>query len=303
MNLQLENVSLTSNTGPNSFANKLIKYKPDSITFDTDKELEAILCFIESRRQKAEKPLFLRMDGIYVNTAQDYLRQNQNIKRTYKMSSGVIFQSQFGKKLIQKTFGAHPNTIVIPNGADILSIKQAKEFPFEKYDNLWCCAANWRPHKRLGENIRFFLENSGPNDGLIIAGSVAPREQVKHSRIHYAGSLQQKQLFSLYKKSKYFVHLAFLDCCPNVIIDARACGCHIICTDSGGSREIAGSNATVIKDLDWDFKPLDLYNPIKLDFSRKIDNSEFEDSDYDMFNVSKQYFDFIEKSLRGNTND
>jgi len=293
MNIDLENINLSSNSGPNSFANKLMKYKPEYVTFDTNREYEAILCFIESRRLAFEKPLFLRMDGIYINTAQNYSAQNANIKRTYQMSSGIIFQSAFGKKLIEKTFGVHENSIIIPNGADLLSIVAAEPLAFNKYDNLWCCAANWRPHKRLSENIRYFLEHAGDNDGLIVAGGVPLSNQIRHPRIHYAGDLNQNQLFSLYKKSKFFIHLASLDCCPNVVIDARACDCKIVCTDSGGSREIAGVDAIVIKDLDWDYEPLDLYNPIRLDFSNTVDNSPLGNSDYNMSNVSKSYFDFI----------
>ena len=297
MNIQLENINLSSNSGPNSFANKLIKYKPDNVTFDNTKGYDASLCFIESRSITPEIPLFLRMDGIYINTAQNYTAQNANIKRTYHIASGIIFQSEFGKKLIEKTFGVHSNSIVVPNGADSLSIVAADPLEFNKYENLWCSAANWRPHKRLSENIRYFLEMAGANDGLIIAGGVPRSDQINHPRIHYAGNLNQNQLFSLYKKSKFFIHLASLDCCPNVVIDARACGCKIICTDSGGTREIAGANATIIKDLEWDYEPLDLYNPIRLDFSKTVDNLPFGNSDYDMSNVSKNYFNFIKNSL------
>ena len=297
MNINLENINLQSNSGPNSFANKLVKYKPKYITFDNNREYEATLCFVESHNLLPLKPLFLRMDGIYINTAQNYSAQNANIKRTYQMSSGIIFQSEFGKKLIEKTFGVHENSIIIPNGADLLSISDTQPLAFNKYENLWCCAANWRPHKRLSENIRYFLEHAGDNDGLIVAGAVPLSDQVKHTRIHYSGDLNQKQLFSLYKRSKFFIHLASLDCCPNVVIDARACDCKIVCTDSGGSREIAGSNAVVVKDLDWDYEPLDLYNPIKLDFSETIDNSLFGNSDYDMSSVSRKYFDFIKDGV------
>jgi glycosyltransferase involved in cell wall biosynthesis len=297
MNIHLENVNPHSNTGPNSFANKLMKYRPSDITVDNRSPASATLCFIESGQQIPTAPLFQRMDGIYINTAQDYERQNANILRTYRMTTGVIFQSEFGKKLIQKTFGQHNNAVVIPNGADLQAISEAKMLPFNKFENVWSCAANWRPHKRLSENVRYFLEHSTSDDCLIIAGAVPGTDQIKHPRIRYAGSLNQNQLFSLYKRSKYFVHLASLDCCPNVVIDARACGAKVICTDSGGSREIAGSNAIVIKDLEWDYEPLDLYNPIRLDFNHTLSNEGYENSDYDMRNVSQKYFDFIKNSI------
>ena len=128
--------------------------------------------------------------------------QNQNIKRTYDLATGVIFQSSFNKALTTKYFGEHKNSIVIHNGADLDRIKNVEPLNFNRYENLWSCASSWRPHKRLGENIRYFLEHSGDNDGLMVAGSVSQEDRVKHERVHYVGVLNQKQLFALYKRVK-----------------------------------------------------------------------------------------------------
>jgi glycosyltransferase involved in cell wall biosynthesis len=296
LNIHLENIDLNSYSGPNSFANKFVNYV-EGCTFDPNKEAAAHLCFIETHKNHFEKPLFLRLDGIYVNAKQDHQRQNYNIKRTYDLAKGVIFQSEFGKKLIFKTFGEHPNYTIITNGADTRKISETEPLKYTKYENVWACASNWRPHKRLDSNIRYFLEQAGPNDGLIVAGAVPRNQQVQAKNIHYVGTLNQKQLFSLYKRSTFLIHLASLDCCPNVVVDARACGCKIICTDSGGTREIAGSDAIVIKDLDWNFEPLDLYNPCELDFSNFSDLNGL-DSEVDMSYVSKRYINFIKESLK-----
>jgi glycosyltransferase involved in cell wall biosynthesis len=110
------------------------------------------------------------------------------------------------------------------------------------------------------------------------------------------GVLQTKQLVSLYKASDYFVHLAWLDHCPNVVVDARACGCKIICTNSGGTKEIAGPNATIVQEEPWDFRPVELYSPPSLDFSRKVNNSH--DVEYDMLIVAEEYIDFLKQALQ-----
>ena len=187
------------------------------------------------------------------------------------------------------------NSIVIHNGADINVIKQTPVLQFNKYENLWCCAASWRPHKRLNENVRYFLEHSGKNDGLMIAGNVNSLDIYRHNRIHYLGNLNQKQLYSLYKKSRYFLHLAWLDHCPNVVVDARASGCQIICSSAGGTKEIAGSNAIVIQEDEWDFKPVKLYSPPKMNFAKKINIGQ--NSELDMMKVSEMYKNFILKDL------
>ena len=87
MKLKLENVNLSSNSGPNSFASKLSSYIGDHGVELNSGIADAYLCFIESSRQKYDKPMYQRLDGIYFNTVQDYNSLNSNIRRTYEMSS------------------------------------------------------------------------------------------------------------------------------------------------------------------------------------------------------------------------
>lgn len=305
MRIWWENVNFDRNNGPNSFAQKLVKQldkKGHSNSMkDISKRPDAMMCFIESRRENLSKafghddiPLLLRLDGIYFNTRGDWKNQNTNIKRTYHGSQGIVFQSNFAKKVITHYFGEHPNTAVIQNGADIEYIDQIKplEAPFlDKYEDIWTCCADWRPHKRLKDNVNYFLEYSGPNDLLVVAGK-PPDDAPRHERVMYIGYVDPAQLYSLYKRSRYFIHLAWLDFCPNVVVDARACGCQVICTSSGGTPEIAGKNAIVIEQEPWDLKPMDLYDPPPLDFSKKIENKW--DLGYDMESVAIKYEKFIE---------
>ena len=298
MNLVLENVNLNSNSGPNSFGQKLFKYMPScGVTLNNTPEPDAYLCFIESGRTTHNAPLIQRLDGIYFNSASDYTAQNSNIKRTYEMSTGVIFQSNFNKELTFKYFGPHNNYAIIHNGADIELINNTEKIQIDKYENIWSCASSWRPHKRLNENIRYFIEHAGPNDGLIVAGNT--EERVQHSRIHYVGDLSTQKLFSLYKASKYFLHLAWLDHCPNVVVDAMSAGCQIICSSAGGTKEIAGPNAIVIEENEWDYSPVELYNPPEMDFLNKSENIWHKNEQFDMESVCLKYYNFI----NGKTNE
>jgi glycosyltransferase involved in cell wall biosynthesis len=295
MNIFLENVNLKNNNGPNSFANKLVPY----ITrlgheIVPPQYADIKLCFIESNNLDCNIPRVQRLDGIYFNTAFDYNLQNKNIKRTYEISNGVIFQSNFNKKLITKYFGEHPNSQIIYNGADTEAISLARPMKNEiEGRNIWSCAAAWRPHKRLEENIRYFLEHKEEKDILIVAGHTP--SVVEDPNIHYAGNLSQTQLYSLYKGCKYFIHLAWLDHCPNVVVDARASGCQIICSNTGGTQEIAGPDAIIIEEAEWDFAPLNLYDPPKLNFEKKLDTGH--NVGYNMDMVAKEYAKFMENNL------
>jgi len=293
MNICLENVDLKSDSGPNSFANKLVKYlsKDGHIITDLDKA-DTRLCFIQANHKSTTVPLFQRLDGIYFNTDQDYEQQNYNIQKTYNQAHGVIFQSEFNKRLTYEYFGPHEYTAVIHNGADIelidniLPLKHAK---LDEYNNIWSCASSWRPHKRLSDNIRYFLEHSKEDECLVVAGDCD--QKVKDDRIFYVGHASQEQLISLYKASKYFIHLAWLDHCPNVVVDARASGCQVICSSTGGTKEIAGPNAIVIEEKEWDYRPIKLYTPPAINFEKKINN--LCDMSYNMGNVVEKYVNFM----------
>jgi len=119
MNVFLENVNLNSNSGPNYFAQKLMKYLNfRNVTFNPLLEYNLKLSFIESYNQQPQLPMIQRLDGIYFNANFDCNKMNANIKRTYEDANGVIFQTNFNKELIFKWFGPHPNYEVINNGSD-----------------------------------------------------------------------------------------------------------------------------------------------------------------------------------------
>jgi glycosyltransferase involved in cell wall biosynthesis len=307
MNIYLDNVNLGSTSGPNSFANKLIKYGGlNGCLFDFSQKPDAYLSFIETHRTSFDAPMYQRLDGIYFNTHSngysytDYKLQNSNIKRTYEIADGVIFQSEFNKRLTTKYFGEHPNSKVIHNGADINLINDIKHLNhpvLDSFEDIWMCASHWRPHKRLGDNIRYFLEHSGGKDCLVVAGQKDDYERhwfeeyFNHDKIFLIGNIPLKALTALYKRSKYFLHLAWLDHCPNVVVDARASGCTIVCSSTGGTKEIAGPDAIVIEEEEWNMEPVDLYNPPEMNFSKKIDNNW--DIDYNMNTIVLEYMDFM----------
>jgi glycosyltransferase involved in cell wall biosynthesis len=288
MNIHLDNVNLSSNNGPNSFAKKIEKYgKLNGLSFDYKNNADAFLTFIETKMVNPTAPIIQRLDGIYYNTKTDYSLLNKNIKRTYDMATGVIYQSEYGKKLVCKYFGDHPNGVVIHNGADVDLIEQTKPLnnsTLDKYEKIWVSAASWRPHKRLRDNIDYFLQHSSEKECLVVAGPTDTR--VDNSRIYFVGNLPQRPLIALYKRADVFLHLAWLDCCPNVIVDARASGCKIICSSTGGSAEIAGPDATVLLENEWDFEPVELYKPPVINFDKKVDNNI--NINYDMNNVTQK---------------
>ena len=296
MKFYLDNVNLGSSSGPNSFARKLKDSLIDMSHSVSDVDPEVQIAFILATRKLA--PMIQRLDGIYFNSEQDWKNLNAPIKATYDISDAVVFQSHFNRSLTEKYFGKKELFEVIPNGTDLHAISQIPELShpvIDKYEKVWCCAASWRPHKRLSENIRYFLEFSDIDTCLVVAGN-NPDHVIEHERVFYSGNLSWEQLIGLYKRSEVFIHLALMDHCPNVVVDARASGCKIVCSDSGGTKEIAGSDAVVVKDMDWDYAPFALYKPPSLDFSQILKSGI--DSNLDVKYSAEQYIRIAESLIR-----
>ncbi len=296
MKIYLDNVNLGSSSGPNSFARKLKDSLLDMSHSVTDVNPDVQISFILATRKLA--PTLQRLDGIYFNSEQDWKNLNAPIKATYDISDAVVFQSHFNRTLTEKYFGKKELFEVIPNGTDLHAISQISALAhpeIDKYEKVWCCASSWRPHKRLSENIRYFLEFSDIDTCLVVAGN-NPDHAIEHERVFYSGDLSWEQLISLYKRSEVFIHLALMDHCPNVVVDARASGCKIVCSNSGGTREIAGSNAVVVKDMEWDYMPFALYKPPTLDFSQILKSGI--DSNLDVKYSAEQYIRIAESLIR-----
>ena len=281
MKIFTHNFNPNSNSGPNKFSRQLFRQltKDMGVVVESNQlDADIEFCLIQQQSLKV-KPMVLRLDGIYFNSDQDYNRQNSPIKFAYDNSDSVIFQSEFNKKLTEKWFGEHKKGVVIHNAPDTDFIKKTKKVVFEndQLDNseIWVCASSWRPHKRLKENIRYFLNFAPKSAFLIVAGSGYTLQDLEDfkgeisKRIFLTGEIGYDQLIGIYKKATTLVHLAYLDHCPNVVVDAQEAGCKIICSSTGGTSEIV-NNGIIVYEKEWDMEPTKLYEPPVINFNNQI---------------------------------
>lgn len=285
MKIFTHNFNPQSNSGPNKFTRTLFQklIKDNNVYLSHQKDADIEFCVIQQQAFKL-KPMVLRLDGIYFNSEQDFNQQNAPIKFAYDNADAVVFQSNFNKKLTESWFGSHKNSHVIHNAADssFINLPDLKQGVIPKFGNemfwpwdyekeVWSCAASWRPHKRLLQNVLYFLDHAPDNAVFAIAGGLGMDEAKQYMnmspRIYVLGELQYPQLISLYHRSTTFVHLAYLDSCPNVVIDAQAAGCKIICSSTGGTHEVVNNGIVILED-EWDMKPCTIYKPPNMDFSK-----------------------------------
>jgi glycosyltransferase involved in cell wall biosynthesis len=299
VNILFDNVDWNSTAGPHWFGRKLASHlNQNGHGINTGND-DVQLSIVMASQKREGLPLIQRLDGIYYDTAKDYVQMNAPIKATYDVADGVVFQSEWSKKLVESQFGPAKKYAIINNGTDIDVIQSIPPATgLDDFDKVWSCASSWfyedgtqRYIKRLEENIRYFQEHSGENDILCIAGDVRDFENPDDDKIVFLGELGLTELFSVYRRSDYFLHLGRFDNCPNVVVDARAAGCHIICSSLGGTVEVAGKDATVIVEDEWDFVPFECNVLSSLDFSRKMNNTYEKDISMDF--VSDRYLEFF----------
>ncbi len=301
MKIHLENVDLSARSGPNSFAKRLaveLTSRGHSIV-DLYNQSDVSCVFIQSNSSiPNDHPKVHRLDGIWFKPEQ-FVSHNVQIKKDYLQSSRVIWQSNFDKNMTNFHWGPRPGS-VINNGIsmetveitnkDILNIRKS-------FDNVFVCSANWHPQKRLEKNIEAYNIIKQKIDGssvLLVLGSL-PYVQANQKDVLYTGSITHEMCLQTFKVSDWMIHMAWLDHCPNTVVEALSQGCPVICTDSGGTHEIVRKNGIVIpENIRYNFELTDYDKPYDLNLEglEEIDwskNIKVESNYLDIKNVADLY--------------
>ncbi len=210
----------------------------------------------------------LRLDGLYLdsnNTLGDSDTKNKPLHKAYINADGIIFQSEFSRKLFQSFMGKRncPQT-VIPNGSPVSFSNEGPKIKYG-FNKTLLCSGNWRAHKRLDCIIEGFLEYGARDTGLVIIGN-APEDRINHSNIKFIDRVPTYDLPQYLRGGDAFIHLSWLDNCPNSVVEVLSGGLPVLCTHNGGTKELVKDNGSVIEcEEDYDFKKVNLYNPPKCD--------------------------------------
>lgn len=311
MNVLFDNVDWNSSTGPNAFAKRLahqFSLMGHHIADATD--YDVMLAFIEPTREpKRGAKLVQRLDGIWFKP-DEYQEKNKGLKRCYDLADGIIWQSEFDSKMTTKWFGAPKSGIVINNGVSVRDLDHYFSTHtdiswlhqmVQRYERIFVSSANWHPQKRLSMNVAAFkqLQKTYPESCLIVMGN--DPDMIADQRVFYTGNVGPDVYVPVYRHASWMIHLAWLDHCPNTVIEALSQGTNIICASSGGTREIIGDNGIIVNETtDYDFELVDYDSPPDIDVSQlgKLPiRSAVDTSKIDIANVAKRYVEYIETLL------
>ncbi len=315
-----ENIDLPG-TGKGFFiqrlAKELSKYSDVEVIRDPERSHDISLHISKIKIATAGKKNIVRIDGCIMDITKNYKKANKAFRKAFQRADGVIYQTNFCKKACNKFIGSPAcDTDVIFNGADVHRTDNVSPANKEN-SNVFITASRWRPQKRLKDIVETFLLADKKDSILYVAGdlsksgtSIKWRKKYLNisKRVKYLGVLSQEQLLSYLKISDAFIHLSWIDWCPNSVVEAISASIPVICNNVGGTQELVRPSGGIVCDIDkpYNFKPCNLYSPP--DFDRDIiisamdkacsDDIVIDSSHVDIQEIARKYKNFFEKITR-----
>lgn len=275
MKIHLDNVNMSSNSGPNSFGKRLAMALIESgheVELYDGRKADVSIVFIEPSGRPLAKKVVQRLDGIWFSP-EEFETKNSSIKKLYQTADGVIWQSEFDKGMTTKWWGYPKKFEIIRNGINAPEIKKfqipALEQMRQQYEMLFVCSANWHPQKRLMQNIELYkhLRNFYSSAALIVLGSNPIKVADPH--IFYAGSQPYEVCLEIFSAANWMLHLAWLDHCPNTVVESLSQGTPVICSEHGGTKELVQGYGVILKEeKQYNFELTNYDDPPKIDVSQ-----------------------------------
>ncbi|MFN8224342.1 MAG: glycosyltransferase family 4 protein [Gaiellales bacterium] len=197
-----------------------------------------------ARRRKA--PIVLNQDGVgYPAWAGDRVAEvNRPLRRALLAADHVVYQTQFCKNDADHYLGEPRGTWeILPNAVDCehFTPGHVPEGP-----PTLLLAGNQTSPGRLGLALRTIaaVRATEPEARLIVAGLVPAPELGPFANtgngVELVGPYTQAEAPALYRRAHVLLHTKPLDPCPNVVLEAMACGLPVVFPASGGVPELVG---------------------------------------------------------------
>lgn len=239
----------------------------------------------------------------HVNTIV-FKRINKVILDNYRLADKVIYQSEFSKFAIEKLLFERfkldippKESTIVYNGVDLEHFKPMKECREKKNFPNILISHRLIPFKRahqapliieelikkypdlkvhiVGEGVKNPY-HFGKNSKDAIRKEIKLRGLERH--FEFYGHVDPDHLPKVYNKCDFMLNLSYADPCPNVVVEAMACGLPVIAPNHGGIPELVGDAQLLIDEQInmRSFQPRFIYRELPLinpnPYVEKIDN-------------------------------
>ena len=189
---------------------------------------------LENHKKKYNSKLIHRLDGILSQYRNDGKNMDEFAISINKMANATIIQSNYtANQFSEKGFDIK-NIKIINNSPDEMIFNKTHNKIFDK-KNIKIISASWSTNKKKGMDDYKWLDD---NLKLKVNYSFIGRLDFIPKSIKLIEPLNQKALANKLKDSDIFLFAAINESCPNILIEAIACGLPIIYKNSGGSKEL-----------------------------------------------------------------
>ena len=239
------------------------------VTNDTDKKVDIALHIGHVRYKSRARADVLRIGPARVSKHEQYEKLNLKRKKSIMMADAVVFQSKYSRKVNHKFVYKPkcPETIIY-NGVDydwFDTVVRARDLGSGAA--FVASTRKWIPQKRLKDIVVAFKMAEIPDSKLYILGNALDQDKKYTGEgVVYVGECDQPAIASYLKAATAFVHIVYLDACPNSVAEAIGAKAPVICTNQGGTEEmLEGWNYISVQDKQFKYEPVDLSSPPKLD--------------------------------------
>ena len=275
--------------GPGYFSRKLSREFSRTdihVTYDQLRNAEAALLFSVSWGEWFHRlsklwnvKTVLRVDGFMLPEYYDNRSQpsgfqtrsltstnmdlNYRIQRDLLLANHVIYQSAFCKDMTDKyLYNRRSDYSIIHNGVDLDYFRPIK--PTNRRVRL-LSAGSLRHEYMLGTVLPIFSRLwRKHNLELQVVGTLSTicKQQLKEfsennqeasDRINIVGAVDNDEMPEQMSKADILVHPRLGDWCPNVVIEALACGIPVACGSWGGTAELVGDGGEIVPTEQWGY--------------------------------------------------
>ncbi len=258
----LENRGLFSQSEPDVWVQLSFQPLPDAIAARKAAGKTKVMVRMDGaycdRHHKIRKPWVLSIPGLdHWYSAKVNRKKNQRIRENLLAADGIVFQSEFSRRITQRFVTATQPGIVIYNGVDPNAFRpEGERSTIRQPERLNVLVSHsFRPYHRLHDSMRIlarlrqssglrpFLHILGGDDGVSFAYAQSIADELGlQAGIDYQfhGKLPHTELASVYRACDLMLNLSYWDACPNVVIEALMTGLPVVGVNYGGVAELVG---------------------------------------------------------------
>ena len=116
--------------------------------------------------------------------------------------------------------------------------------------------------------------------------------------VFYTGNMPHDTCMQIFDSADWMLHLAWLDHCPNTVIEAISRGLPVICSEDGGTKEIVKNFGIILKEKKtYSFELTNYENPPELDVFqiKNLPNKESLGNplEVSIYSCAKEYISFF----------